>query len=181
MGFSNHHLKNTKKTPPTKPPDPLSNDGGEGGEEVPLDPEAAANSLDKLIQAIYNSVTFAQRKVETEHLSRVMSTYFDKKGNAKTFRVQIPGNNGEIKTADVPLITLTNNAHLAIDEIEMELAVDLSHFEDEINNENHKLCAKITGTRGQDNLTKIKIKMKGNDTPEGLARINDQLIKILPT
>ena len=63
MGFSNHHLKNTKKTPPTKPPDPPSNDGGEGGEEVPLDPEAAANSLDKLIQAIYNSVTFAQRKV----------------------------------------------------------------------------------------------------------------------
>ena len=173
MGLTNHHLK-TIKTPPTEPPDPPSNDGGEGGEE-------ALNSLDKLVQAIYNSVTFAQRKVETEHLSRVMSTYFDDKGNAKTFRVQIPGNNGEVKTSDVPLLTLTNNAHLAIDEIEMELAVNLSHFEDEINNENNKLCAKIGGTRGQDNLTKIKIKMKGNETPEGLARINDQLIKILPT
>ncbi|HBY67172.1 MAG TPA: hypothetical protein DEG69_05045, partial [Flavobacteriaceae bacterium] len=30
-------------------------------------------------------------------------------------------------------------------------------------------------------LTKIKIKMKGKDVPEGLARVNDQLIKILPT
>jgi len=174
MGFSNHHLKNTKKTPPTESSDPPSNDGGEGGTE-------ALNSLDRLVQAIYNSVTFAQRKVETEHMHRVMSTYFDSKGNAKTFRIQIPGNNGEIKTTDVPLITLANNAHLAIDEIEMELSVDLCQFEDEINNENNKLCAKITGTRGQDNLTKIKIKMKGNDTPEGLARINDQLIKILPT
>ena len=173
MGLTNYSLKTTE-TPPPESHDPSSDDGGEGEEET-------LNSLDKLVQAIYNSVTFAQRKVETEHLSRVMSTYFDSKGNAKTFRVQIPGNNGEVKTADVPLITLTNNAHLAIDEIEMELAVDLSHFEDEVNKENHKLCAKITGTRGQDNLTKIKIKMKGRDTPEGLSRINDQLIKILPT
>ena len=63
----------------------------------------------------------------------------------------------------------------------MKLAVNLSHFEDEINNENNKLCAKISGARGHDNLTKIRIKMKSKDTPEGIATINDQLIKLLPT
>jgi hypothetical protein len=170
MGLTNYSLKNTS-LPPAKTPDPQPTGGN--GESL--------NSLDKLVQAIYNSVTFAQRKVETEHLKMVMSTYFDDEGNAKTFKVQLPGNGGEITTADIPLITLTNNSHLAIDEIEMKLAVNLSHFEDEINNENHKLCAKMAGTRGQDNLTKIRIKMKGKDTPEGLATINDQLIKILPT
>ena len=170
MGLSNSHLKNPNAPEPPDPP-LTGDDGSDGG---------SLNSLDKLVQAIYNSVTFAQRKVETEHLKMVMSTYFDDDGNAKTFKVQLPGNGGEITTVDIPQITLTNNSHLAIDEIEMKLAVNLSHFADEINNENNKLCAKMVGTRGQDNLTKIKIKMKGVDTPEGIATINDQLIKILP-
>ncbi len=172
MGLTNSHLKNP--TAPVPPPDPPPT-GGNGYDGDSL------NSLDKLVQAIYNSVTFAQRKVETEHLSRVMSTYFDDDGNARTFKIQLPGNDGKITTVDIPLITLSNNSHLAIDEIEMKLAVNLSHFEDEINNENNKLCAKMTGVRGQENLTKIKIKMKGKDTPEGIATINDQLIKILPS
>ena len=171
MGLSNSHLKNPNAPEPPDPP--LT--GGDGSDAGSL------NSLDKLVQAIYNSVTFAQRKVETEHLKMVMSTYFDDDGNAKTFKVQLPGNGGEITTVDIPQITLTNNSHLAIDEIEMKLAVNLSHFEDELNNENNKLVAKMAGTRGQNNLTKIRIKMKSKDTPEGLATINDQLIKILPT
>ena len=158
MGLTNSHLKNPNA--PVPPPDPPPT-GGDGGDGDPL------NSLDKLVQAIYNSVTFAQRKVETEHLNRVMSTYFDDDGNARTFKIQLPGNGGKITTVDIPLITLSNNSHLAIDEIEMKLAVNLSHFEDEINNENNKLCAKMTGARGQENLTKIRIKMKGKDTPEG--------------
>ncbi len=172
MGLTNYSLG--VSPPPTEPPQPSPPSEGEGGAED-------SNSLDKLVQSIYNSVAFAQRKVETEHLGRVMSTYFDSEGNAKTFKVKLPGNNGEVTETHVPLITLTNNAHLAIDELEMELAVNLSHFEDEINNNNNKLSAQITGTRAQENLTKIKIKMRGKDTPEGLARVNDQLIKILPT
>jgi len=174
MGLTNYSLKKASASDP--PPD-LPPAGGDGGER---NSEESFNSLDKLVQAIYNSVAFAQRKVETEHLHRVMSTYFDDEGNAKTFKVQLPGNGGEITTVDIPQITLANNSHLAIDEIEMKLAVNLSHFEDEINNENSKLVAKMTGIRGQENLTKIRIKMKSKDTPEGIATINDQLIKILP-
>ena len=179
MGLTNYSLKKAvvpKPTPEPPPPDPPST-GGDGGDG---NSEESMNSLDKLVQAIYNSVTFAQRKVETEHLKMVMSTYFDDDGNARTFRVQLPTNGGEINTVDIPQITLTNNSHLAIDEIEMKLAVNLSHFEDELDNENNKLCAKISGARGHDNMTKIRIKMKGVDTPEGIATINDQLIKILP-
>jgi len=170
MGLTNYSLKNP---PPTPAPDPPS-DNSEGGEEQ-------KNSLDKLVEAIYNSVTFAQRKVETEHLNRVMSTYFDDDGHAKTFKIHLPQNNGEISEVDIPLITLANNSHLSIEELEMELSVNLGHFEDEINNVNNKLCAEITGPRGHDNLTKIKIKMTGRDTPEGLSKLNDQLLKILPT
>ena len=109
-----------------------------------------------------------------------MSTYFDDEGNAKTFKINLPGNNGDLTEMHVPLITLANNSHLAIDELEMELAVHLGEFEDELSKNNNKLSARITGSRAQENLTKIKIKMKGEGTPEGLAKVNDQLIKILP-
>ena len=171
MGLTNYSLKTN--SPPPEPPDPPSQGGGEGGGEN-------LNSLDKLVQAIYNSVAYAQRKVETEHLARVMSTYFDDEGNAKTFKINLPGNNGDLTEMHVPLITLANNSHLAIDELEMELAVHLGEFEDELSQDNNKLSARITGSRAQDNLTKIKIKMKGENVPEGLAKVNDQLIKILP-
>ena len=97
MGLTNYSLG---ISPPTEPPQRSPPSEGQGG---PVD----SNSLDKLVQSIYNSVAFAQRRVETEHLGRVMSTYFDKEGNAKTFKVKLPGNNGEVKEAHIPLITLT--------------------------------------------------------------------------
>ena len=170
MGLTNYSLK------PDKEPEPVDLDASSSKPE-----SGHSSSLDLLVESIYNSVVFAQRKVETEHLKRVMSTYFDDDGNALTFRVNLPNNDGEIEPTDIPLITLAPNSHLSISELEMELNVDLGQFSDEENNEKKKLSAKVSGTRNQENLAKIKIKMNGSDPPEGLARINDQLIKILPS
>ena len=166
MGLTNYSLKSTTEPEPPK--------------ENPVD-SSHCSSLDRLVESIYNSVLYAQRKVETEHLKRVMSTYFDKDGNALTFKVNLPSNNGEVEPTHIPLITLAANSHLAISELEMELSVDIGQFDDEKNNKERKLSAKVTGSRNKENLAKIKIKMNGSDPPEGLARINDQLIKILPS
>ena len=167
MGLTNYSLNGPKPPEPPKPPsDAPPSEGG-------------ASSLDKLVEGIYNSVMFAQRKVETEHLKRIMSTYFDQHGNAKTFKVNLPCNNGEVNTADIPLITLSNNSHLVIDELEMEFSVNLGHFGDEINQENNKLSALLTGP-ATENKTSVKIKMKGANPPEGIAKVNDQLLKIFP-
>ena len=171
MGLTNYSLKSTKEPEPVK-----EEDSGSSKPEL-----GHCSSLDCLVESIYNSVIFAQRKVETEHLKRVMSTYFDDDGNALTFKVNLPSNNGEIESTDIPLITLAPNSHLSISELEMELKVDIGQFDDEKNNEERKLSAKVSGTRNKKNLAKIKIKMNGSDPPEGLARINDQLIKILPS
>ena len=168
MGLTNYSLKSTTEPEPPK--------------EDPVDPSSShCGSLDRLVESIYNSVLYAQRKVETEHLKRVMSTYFDKDGNALTFKVNLPSNNGEVEPTHIPLITLAANSHLAISELEMELSVDIGQFDDEKNNKERKLSAKVTGNRNKENLAKIKIKMNGSDPPEGLAKINDQLIKILPS
>ena len=167
MGLTNYSLKKSgEQTPP-------------GQEETPPSSQKDSSSLDKLVESIYNSVVYAQRKVETEHLNRVMSTYFDKEGNPITFKVNLPSNDGEMKEAAVPLLTLAPNTHLGISELEMSLKVDLGECGDEENLKNKKLSAKITGERNKD-LAEIKIKLTGMDSPEGLAKINDQLIKILP-
>ncbi len=171
MGLTNYSLKKDGKLVDPSAPDPSGS--GSGG-------EPHLSSLDSLVEAVYNSVTFAQRKVETEHLSRVMSTYFDEEGNPVTFKINLPGNNGEITETAVPLLTLAKNSHLSIKELEMELKVDLGHFGDKENNDAKKLSAKMSGPRNAENLTTIKIVMKGTGAPEGLAKINDQLIKILP-
>ena len=108
-----------------------------------------------------------------------MSTYFDDDGNPITFKVNLPSNDGEVKEAAIPLLTLAPNSHLTISELEMKLKVDLGQFNDDENIKNNKLSAKI-GTGDKTNLAKIRIKMTGANAPEGLARINDQLVKILP-
>ena len=170
MGLTNYSLKKDGALV-----DPSSPDKTTGGEE-----DSNLSSLDSLVESVYNSVTYAQRKVETEHLSRIMSTYFDEDGNPITFKVNLPSNDGGIKEAAIPLITLSNNSHLSIKELEMELKVALGHYSDKENNEAKKLSAKMSGPRNADNLTTIKITMKGTKPPEGLARVNDQLTKILP-
>lgn len=166
MGLTNYSLKKT---------------GDLESEEVKgSKPDQISSSLDKLIESIYNSVVYAQRKVETEHLSRLMSTYFDDEGNPITFKVNLPGNDGKISEAAIPLLTLAPNSHLTISELEMQLKVDLGQFNDDNNIKNNKLSAKI-GAGGKTNLAKVKIKMASAAAPEGLAMINDQLVKILPS
>jgi hypothetical protein len=165
MGLTNYSLKKTGE---------LESDEVKESKVVPT-----SSSLDKLVESIYNSVVYAQRKVETEHLSRLMSTYFDDDGNPITFKVNLPSNDGEVKEAAIPLLTLAPNSHLTISELEMKLKVDLGQFNDDENIKNNKLSAKI-GTGDKTNLAKIRIKMTGANAPEGLARINDQLVKILP-
>ena len=165
MGLTNYSLKKTGEL--------------ESEEIKNSKPDLTPSSLDKLVESIYNSVVYAQRKVETEHLSRLMSTYFDDAGNPITFKVNLPDNNGEVKESAIPLLTLAPNSHLSISELEMQLKVDLGQFSDDNNVNNNKLSAKI-GAGKRANLARIKIKMSSASSPEGLARINDQLVKILP-
>lgn len=169
MGLTNYTLKGNDPPENNPPETPSSEDGGS---------PQSSTTLDRIVSAIYNSVVYAQRKVETEHLNRLMSTYFDKDGNALSFKINLPSNEGDIKEFDVPLLTLANHSHLAIKEIEMDLSVDLGHLGD--SEEDKTICANLKGQRDENKRSKIKIVMQGQDTPEGIAKINDQLVKLLP-
>ena len=150
-----------------------------------------ANSLDNIFQGIYKSIVEAQNTIEQHYLGEVKEDYFDKKGNPHMVAVKLPhGNTGEMKIINIPMITLVPHNGMAIKEVEIEMKVALSEGKSEdINNTNvtKKKSSRIRNfftdlsnrNKGHE-MAKIKVKFNGQDPPEGLARIKDSLVKIIP-
>ena len=149
------------------------------------------NSLDSVFQGIYKSIVEAQNTIEQHYVGEVKEDYFDKNGKPYMIPVQLPnGDNGELKTINVPVITLVPHNGMSIKEVEIEMEVALSQGESEEINKSkttkknpskiHKFLTDLSRrTKGRD-MAKIKVKFNGQDAPEGLARIKDSLIKIIP-
>jgi len=178
MGLTNYYIP---KDPPPEDKAPAAAPAAEVKvKEGPTDNPAPNKSFDELIRALYNSVSFAQRRVETEHMAHVMRTYFDEDGTPKCYRIKLPTNEGGEAETDIPLLTLAPSQHLSISELEMEFDVDIGEFSnDEANGE--KVSARIGSENHHKNKANIKLKFKGSAPPEGIARVNDQLIKVLPS
>ena len=148
-------------------------------------------SLDSVFQGIYKSIVEAQNTIEQHYVGEVKEDYFDKNGKPYMIPVQLPnGDNGELKTINIPLITLVPHNGMSIKEVEIEMEVALSQGESEEINKSkttkkkpskiHKFLTDLSRrTKGRD-MAKIKVKFNGQDAPEGLARIKDSLVKIIP-
>ena len=95
-----------------------------------------------------------------------------------------------MKTINIPLITLVPHNGMAIKEVEIEMKVALSPGESEEVNKSKVTKKKPSKIRSfftdlsnrnkSREMAKIKVKFNGQDPPEGLARIKDSLIKIIP-
>ena len=149
------------------------------------------NSLDNVFQGIYKSIVEAQNTIEQHYIGEIKEDYFDKDGKPYMIDVQLPhGTGGEMRTINIPVITLVPHNGMAIKEVEVEMEVALSEGElEEINDGDvtHKKPSKIKRfltdlsrrNKGQE-MAKIKVKFHGQDAPEGIARIKDSLVKIIP-
>ena len=91
---------------------------------------------------------------------------------------------GELKDKDVsvPLQTLTTGQSLKMHRLEVELEVEFGGLDDKA-----KECGLMVRPAGggtlfnhKKNTAKLKLVFKGSDPPEGYARIDTQLIKLLP-
>ena len=150
-----------------------------------------ANSLDNVFQGIYKSIVEAQNTIEQHYIGEIKEDYFDKDGKPYMIEVQLPhGNGGELKTINIPVITLVPHNGMAIKEVEVEMEVALSQGEsEEINKSDvtHKKPSKIkrfltdlSRRNKGSKMAKIKVKFHGQDAPVGIARIKDSLVKIIP-
>ena len=149
------------------------------------------NSLDNVFQGIYKSIVEAQNTIEQHYIGEIKEDYFDKDGKPYMIPVQLPsGTNGEMKTVNIPVITLVPHNVMAIKEVEIEMEVALSQGEsEEINKSDatHKKPSKIkrfltdlSRRNKGSKMAKIKVKFHGQDAPEGIARIKDSHVKIIP-
>ena len=150
-----------------------------------------SNSLENVFQGIYKSIVEAQNTVEQHTVGEIKKDYFDKDGKPYMIDVQLPhGTGGEMRTINIPLITLVPHNGMAIKEVEIEMEVALSEGElEEINNSDttnkkpsriKQFLTDLSRRNKGSKMAKIKVKFHGQDAPEGIARIKDSLVKIIP-
>ena len=161
------------------------------------------HSLDDIVHSIQSAVIAATDIAERHELDSIMNQEFwqlkvDEDGNPvkdengmeiyspKMVNMEVPmWEDGKLinKRIPVPLQSLTTGQSLRVDTLEVEMSVEISGLT--ADKKKGKLmvrpCAdKPSWFHKESNAAKLKLIFKGSEPPEGYARIDDQLIKLLP-
>ena len=127
-----------------------------------------ASSVQDIFNSLYSAVVTAQKTVEGNHLTKIRDDYFEKNGSPKMVSMILSD-----KKIEVPLFTLVSHNGLKISDVEIDFEIALDHDKD-----------KAVGDLGKvrdGKMANVKIKFTGTDKAEGLARIGDNLTKLIPT
>jgi len=146
--------------------------------------------LDHLTKGLYDAVVQAQALAENQHIES-LSKFFDKDGKPLKMNIKVPDSNGKEQDISVPLATLTPQSSIKIKELSMELKVKLGSFGKRKSRLGGGIFCKedagaITADLGASILPKrnqyanLKITFEGTDPPEGVVRLNNNLIKQIP-
>jgi hypothetical protein len=161
----------------------------------------AEHSLDDLVKSIQSAVLAATDIAERHELDALQREEFwerqlDDDGNPVVQdgkNVYVPRmavmrvpvwDGGKLINKDipVPLQTLTTGQSLRVDELTVRMSVQVQGLLD--SGDKHDLMIRPaqggSWFRKTPNTAKLEIKFKGSDPPEGYARLDDQLIKLLP-
>ena len=161
------------------------------------------HSLDDIVHSIQSAVMAATDIAERHELDSITSQEFwelklDDKGEPLTDEkgrhvyaprmvvMEIPTwEDGTLvqKQIPVPLQSLTTGQSLRVDTLEVEMSVEISGLT--ADQKKGKLmvrpCASTPSWfKKENNAAKVKLIFRGSEPPEGYARIDDQLIKLLP-
>ena len=126
-----------------------------------------ASTVQNIFDSLYSAVVTAQKSVEGKHLGKIREDYFNKNGSPKMVSMILSD-----KKVEVPLFTLVQHHGLKISDVEIDFELALDHDKDAVGD---------LGKRRDNKMANIKIKFTGTDKAEGLARIGDNLTKLIPT
>ena len=143
------------------------------------------NFLDHLTKGLYDAVVQAQALAENQHIE-ALRKYVNEDGTPKCIRMVINGEN-----VIVPLMTLAPQSSIKIKELTMDLKVKLNNFGKRKSSKGGGIFRKkdagaITADLGasiiptKKNYANLKITFEGTDPPEGIVRLNNNLIKQIP-
>ena len=125
------------------------------------------STVQNIFNSLYSAVVTAQKNVENNHLGKIREDYFTKDGSPKMVSMVLSD-----KKVEIPLFTLVQHHGLKISDVEIDFEIALDHDKDAVGD---------LGKRRDDKMANIKIKFTGTDKAEGLARIGDNLTKLIPT
>ena len=143
------------------------------------------NYLDHLTKGLYDAVVSAQALAENQHIESLRK-YINKDGTPKCMKMVIDGND-----VDVPLQTLSTQSSIKIKELKMNLKVRLNNFGKRksrfgggiFRKEDAGAISADLGSSilpGRSNYANLEITFEGTDPPEGVVRLNNNLIKQKP-
>ena len=143
------------------------------------------NFLDHLTKGLYDAVVQAQALAEHQHIE-ALKKYVNEDGSPKCMEMVI-GN----QKVNIPLATLAPQSSIKIKELTMELKVRLNKFGKRKSRLGGGIfCKEDAGAIGADlgasilpsrnNYANLKITFEGADPPEGVVRLNNNLIKQIP-
>lgn len=168
----------------------------------------AVHELDGLITAIQKAVSEAHKSAQDQHLG-LMDRFFDHQDDGtylpKIVRIQVPSMHpdhapGATETLDVPLVTFANLSGISIKELTVEFKIRMDGMVEDADQDGvpdqddpdfvgplatpakHKLMIGLSGggflKRGTEGT--VKITFAGGDPPEGVVKINDQMVRRIP-
>ena len=150
-----------------------------------MDKVKKGNFLDHLTKGLYDAVVQAQALAENQHIES-LSKYINDDGTPKEMKWVING-----QDINVPLQTLAPQSSIKIKELKMSLKVRLNKFGKRKSRSGGGIfCKKDAGAIDADlgasilptrnNYANLEITFEGTDPPEGLVRLNNNLIKQIP-
>ena len=148
--------------------------------------------LDELLGGLHDAVVSAQRLVEKQHIDMVDLYFDDETGQPLTMEMEIPSSHPDKKSEhlSVPLFTMAPLSSIKIKELEMKFKVKLSEQLDTISELTKSMKSEDEDIRAggisidmnninPDTMAEIKVTFEGTNPPEGVMRINDQLVKTI--
>lgn len=150
--------------------------------------------FDDLISAVHNSIITANQIAEGQHIS-LLESYFDENHSPLYMETNLPFHDPRnpdgvtYKSVKIPKLSLVPISSLKMKEIEINFEVKFTqlmrNLAEEDANEKSNLPKGLfsfnnSSKNGFNDMAKITIKFEGTDPPEGIMRINEHLVKLLP-
>lgn len=163
---------------------------------------AREQNFDALVASIQNAFLEVNQLSELQHLEMIQK-YFDEDGKPKCMLFQIPtGEKNEeeeiFQQVNIPLIAMVPMSSLKMEEVGVDFKVKLAgkvklkendKLDNDYSQSSKNSDRKNKGTYlgymqgsnrdNMDSYASVHIKFKADDTPEGIMRVRDNLIKII--
>jgi hypothetical protein len=142
---------------------------------------AVKTGLTSLLKAFQNAIMGAQEMMHEQHLNQI-AEYVDEEGNAQMVKVKVPdigSKDSQWKTIEVPKLVLCPPAALKIKKMKVRFKARMNGMAAGGDKTDHDVELHIGGRFGKTTEADVTIEFEGTDPPEGMVRINDELVKAI--